>query len=169
MDKLIFQKAPNVELGTNTFIDVPTILQYDDTPLISVTKIENTGFTTEIPIYHNDGTYLAKVVGSQIYPTPDGKKAGLVIKHPDLMTVCELDGRVLFEITRKSAAAIKAQAELHTPDGYFVKYSAQTPQLINLGGERLKIGGLTMSGNTFMGCSIGVLIGSDGSVRIGCS
>jgi hypothetical protein len=28
--------------------------------------IAEAGFTTEIPIFHSDGTYLAKVVGSQI-------------------------------------------------------------------------------------------------------
>jgi hypothetical protein len=63
MDKLIFQNAPSVELGTNTFIECPVILQFDDTPLIQVVRLDQVGFSTQIPIYHEDGTYLAKVVG----------------------------------------------------------------------------------------------------------
>jgi hypothetical protein len=61
---------------------VPTILQYDDTPLIQVVRVAEAGYTTEIPIYHSDGTYLAKVVGSQLYSTPEGQKAGVTLRHP---------------------------------------------------------------------------------------
>lgn len=67
MDTLIYQAHPTVELATNRFINVPIILQYEDTPLIQVVKAVSAGFTTEIPIYHSDGTYLAKVVGSRIF------------------------------------------------------------------------------------------------------
>jgi hypothetical protein len=77
MESLIYKQAPFVQLASNTFINVPTVLQYEDTPLISVVRVAKAGFTTEIPIYHNDGTYLAKVVGSQIYRTADGEKAGV--------------------------------------------------------------------------------------------
>ena len=61
---LIYQTTPTVIFATNTFINVPTVLQFDDTPLISVVKEENLGFTREIPIYHAEGTYLAKVRGT---------------------------------------------------------------------------------------------------------
>jgi hypothetical protein len=59
MDELIYQTSPAVTLATNLFVNVPVILQFDDTPLISVVKEQALGFTTEIPIYHADGTYLA--------------------------------------------------------------------------------------------------------------
>jgi hypothetical protein len=74
MESLIYQQAPIVHLAGNLFVEVPTVLQYDDTPLIQVVSAAAAGFTTEIPIYHSDGTYLAKVVGSQMYLTADGKK-----------------------------------------------------------------------------------------------
>lgn len=35
-NKLVFSESPLVELGSNFFINVPVILQYKDTPLISV-------------------------------------------------------------------------------------------------------------------------------------
>jgi hypothetical protein len=169
MDKLIFQETPEVEFGSNKFINVPTILQFDETPLIQVVKTQDAGFSTEIPIYHSDGTYLAKVVGSQIYKTEDGKKAGLVLKYPDLMTVCELNGQTLFELKRTSAASLKAAAELYTPAGYFVKYMSSTPSLLKIDGSNLQVGGMIMTGCSFSGVRIGVWLKSDGSIGIGCN
>jgi hypothetical protein len=77
METLIYEQTPIVHIASNTFIDVPIILQYDETPLIQVVRAAEAGFTTQIPIYHSEGTYLAKVVGSQIHATADGKKAGV--------------------------------------------------------------------------------------------
>ncbi|WP_416391515.1 hypothetical protein NR756_01475 [Alloalcanivorax xenomutans] len=169
MDKLIFQDVPEVELGTNIFANCPTILQFDDDPLIQVIKIQDAGFSTQIPIYHNDGTYLAKVVGSQLFPTPDGNKAGVTLEHPDKMTVCKLGGQTLFEIRREGPASLKTAAELYTPTGFFVKYSGPTPGIIDSSGGALQVGGMVMQGNIFNGCRIGVWVKSDGSVAIGCS
>jgi hypothetical protein len=169
MEKLVFQSHPEVEIGSNKFINVPIILQFDDTPLIEVVNLQKTGFSTSIPIYHNDGTYLAKVVGSQIYSTEAGKKAGIKLHHPDQMTVCELNGQTIFEIRRTSAAALSAEAELFTPTGHFVKYKGHKPELINIDGNSLNIGGVIMSNSSFVNCRIGVWIKSDGSVGIGCS
>ena len=169
MEKLIFQKTPEVEFGSNKFVNVPTILQFDETPLIQVVKTQNAGFSTEIPIYHNDGTYLAKVVGSQIYKTEEGKKAGLELKHPELMTVCELNGQILFELKRTSAASVKAAAELYTPNGYFVKYKSSAPDLLKADGSSLQVGGMVMTGCSFSGVRIGVWLKSDGSIDIGCN
>lgn len=169
MDKLIFQESPEVEFGSNRFINVPTILQFDETPLIQVVKEEQVGFSTSIPIYHQDGTYLAKVVGSQMYSTEEGRKAGVKLLHPDKMTVCELNGQTLFEIRRTSAAALKAAAELYTPTGHFIKYMGSQPGLIDTSGNSLKVGGVIMTECSFVGCRIGVWMKSDGSVGIGCN
>ncbi len=68
-----------------------------------------------ITIHHSDGTYLAKVVGARLFDTPEAKKAGLVLKHPDKRTVCELSGKTLFEMERTDATALKTSAELFTP------------------------------------------------------
>jgi hypothetical protein len=58
-NKLIFLEFPFVTIATNTFIGVPIILRYEEENLMEITKSETVGFTTKIPIYHSDGTYLA--------------------------------------------------------------------------------------------------------------
>jgi|TARA_B110000967_G_scaffold31328_2_gene29675 hypothetical protein len=55
MEKLIFQTHPIVDLGTNLFINCSTILQFDDVLLVQVVPVEKIGFSTSIPIYHQDG------------------------------------------------------------------------------------------------------------------
>lgn len=159
MNTLTFSDCPSMILATNTFINVPVILQYEDTPLIQFVQEEAAGFTTEIPIFHSDGTRLAKVVGSQLYLTDDGKKAGVTLTHPDRMTVCKQGDRVLFEIRREEAAVLKTQAELYTPDGYFLKCTdSPTPELLDISGNALNIGGFHFKGNTFAGCRIGIWV-----------
>ncbi len=170
MEKLIYQTAPTVTLATNIFINVPIILQFDDTPLISIVKEQSLGYTTEIPIYHPDGTYLAKVNGTRIYPTKDGEKAGLVMEHPAHMTVCKMGNKTLFEIYHEVGDAFRTNAELYTPNGSFVKISdVPMPEVISKTGEALQIGGIVMSHNTFVGCRIGIWLKSDGSCSIGVS
>ena len=167
MEKLVYQTAPAVTFATNTFTNVPIILQYDDTPLISVIREQSLGYTTEIPIYHSDGTYLAKVKGTRIFPTEDGKKAGLELNHPKDMTVCKMGNRTVFEIFHESGNAFRTHAELHTPDGYFVKSANTFPQVTSKAGEPLKIGGLIMSNNRFANLRIGIWLKSNGSCAIG--
>ena len=169
MNRLVFSTSPSIELATNTFIDCPTILQFDDTPLIQVVRTEQAGFSTEIPIFHEDGKYLAKVVGSQIYTTAEGEKANIKLSHEKDLTACSLDGQTLFELRRIGAAALNASAELHTNNGYFVKYFGDTPSLLGTDGKSISIGGLIMTNCTFSGCRIGVWLKSDGSVSVGCS
>ena len=167
-NSLIFQTSPRVTIATNTFINVPIILKYENTNLIEIVKEEQLGFTTQIPIYHQDGTQLAKATGNRLYLTKDGEKAGLKIeKHPGLW-VCTMDSKTLFEIQQQAADAFKAIAELYTPEGYFVKCTdAPTPAIIDTKGNELKIGGIIMSNNTFSGCKIGIWLRSDGSCSIG--
>ena len=171
MESLTFHSHPAVELATNTFVNVPIILQYDEVPLIEVVQTEEAGFTTQIPIYHPDGTYLAKAVGSRLFLTEAGKLSGLLLEHPDRATVCKLGKKILFEIHRSEAAALKTQAELYTPDGRFVKCSdSPVPELYSADGSALTIrGGIVMAGNMFRGCRIGIWIKRDGSVAIGCA
>ncbi|MFA5877717.1 MAG: hypothetical protein WC880_05165 [Candidatus Paceibacterota bacterium] len=170
MDKLIYQTSPHVTFATNKFINVPIILQYDDTPILSIVKEQNLGFTTEIPIYHADGTYLAKVNGTRVYPTADGKKAGIAMRSLQDMTVCEMDGKTLFEIYHQQGDAFRAHAELYTPTGYFIKSAdTPTPEVIKSDGQSLKIGGMVMSNCTFHGSRIGIWIKSNGSIAIGCN
>jgi hypothetical protein len=170
MDKLIFTSSPIMTIATNTFINVPIILQYEEVPLIQIVKAQPAGFTTQIPIYHPDGTYLAKVVGSRLFLTPEGKNAGLSLIYPNKMTVCKLGNRVLFEIIREGAASLKTHAELFTHDGFFVKMTeSPQPELFDASSNSIRIKGITMSENTIENCRIGIWIKKDGSLSIGCS
>ncbi|MCK4283659.1 MAG: hypothetical protein KAX44_05030 [Candidatus Brocadiae bacterium] len=171
MENLVFQNHPTFELGTNTFVNVPIILQYENLPLIEVLQTHDVGFTTQIPIYHPDGTYLAKAVGSRLFLTEDGKRAGLILEHPARATVCKLGEKTLFEIHRTDAAALRTQAELYTPDGRFVKCSqSRTPELYKADGSALTIrGGSVLSGCTFDRCRIGIWVKRNGSVALGCA
>lgn len=168
MNSLTFSDWPEVTFATNVFVGVPIILKYEDTALIEVVRHQQAGFTTQIPIYHADGTYLAKVVGSQIYPTEDGKRAGLSLKYPKDMTVCEQNGRVVFEIHRSGAAALKLQADLYAPDGAFVRCAHDAfPKMVVADRDKpLKVSGVTFHGNTFRNFPIAIWI-RGGEIMIG--
>lgn len=167
---LIYQTSPAVNLATNVFINVPVVLQFDDTPLISVVKEQSLGYTTEIPIFHADGTYLAKVNGTRVYATDAGKKAGVVMRDLPSITVCEVAGKTIFEVFHEKGDAFRIHAELVTPSGYFVKVAeAPEPTVLKSDGQSLQIGSLSMRGNVFHGCRIGVWLKSDGSCALGCN
>ena len=167
---LIFKTTPEVMFAGNRFINVPIILQYESTPLVEVVSEVQAGYAAQFSIYHEDGTYLAKVVGSRLIETPAGKKAGVTLRHPDKMTVCELNGRTIVEITRTEAAALKTQAELFCPDGHLVKSTNRDLSLMLMKDQTapLQIGGVSISGSTFNGFRIGFHLTKGGGVRIGC-
>ena len=166
---LMFFQSPRVTMATNSFVNVSVILQYEELPLVEVVKVEPAGFTTQIPIYHPDGTYLAKAIGSLLFSTKEGQKAGLALKYPKNMTVCELNGQVLFEILRLGDDALRAKAELFTPDGAFVKCTDDEMPRLFFGEKEiaLQIGGVAMIGNTFTNSRIGIWVKKDGSLSIG--
>lgn len=168
---LIFFESPRVEFASNFFERVPIILQYDETPILEVVNTENAGFTTQFSIFHKDGTYLAKVKGSRLFLTDDGRKADLRLRYPNGMTVCELDRKTLFEVRRKGAAALKAEAELFTPDGSFLKASdaGLMGQIVRAGNEALQIGGVTITRCSFADCSVGIRVSSKGGIEMGGS
>lgn len=168
--KLYFSASPVVTLATNIFINVPVILKFEDTPLMEIIKEESIGFTTQIPIFHSDGTYLAKVKGNRIFPTADGKKANIKIDQRMDKTICSLDDRIVFEIVHGSGDSFKADAELYAPEGYFVKCTdSPKPELFDIQKNALRIGGTILSGNTFQGFKVGIWIKKDGGCAIGCN
>ena len=167
-NSLIFQTSPKVIIATNTFINVPVVLKYEDTNLIEVISEQNLGYTTQIPIFHSDGTHLANIKGNRMYLSKDGEKAGLKIEKYQGLWVCTLEKQTLFEIQQQTGDSFKATAELYTPDGCFVKCSSSpTPNLIDASGNELKIGGFVMSGNIFNDFKTGIWIKKDGSLLIG--
>lgn len=170
MDYLEFQSSPTVILATNQFRNVPVVLQFDETPLISVINEQALGYTTNIHIFHADGTDLARVKGTRVFPTKAGEKAGITMRHPKGMTICEMNGKTLFEITHQAGNAFRTQAELYTPTGYFVKSTdTPTPQIIDSKGYELRVGGIHMSNCYFSDCRVGIWLKSDGTCAIGCN
>jgi len=167
---LVFIKVPIVTLSTNKFVGIPVILKYEDTPMLEIINEQGIGFTTQIPIFHSDGTYLAKVRGNRVFLTPEGKKANIVLEQPMGKTVCKLDNRILFELTHGVGDEFKADAELHTPDGYFLKCdNTPMPSLINANNTALKVAGVTMSGCTIQGFKVGIWLKKNGSCIIGAN
>ena len=163
----IFSETPSVQFATNTFTNVRTILQYEDIPLIEVVQAETVGRTTQFSIYHSDGTYLAKLKGARLFPTPEGQRAGLVLQHLPDMTVCKMNGNEIIELRRIGAAAIATQAELYTPNGAFVKSRNSEPPIeLSVAGGSLTVGAVSFTFCAFDGVRIAVLVKADGSVKI---
>ena len=169
MDALVYQNSAVVVIGTNAFVDVPVILQYEDTPLISVEKRIRAGLGLAVPIYHRDGTYLAKVKGSRLFLTKAGKKAGVSLKHPKGATVCKLGSQTLFELKRQKPAAVRAAAELYTPDGSFVRCTGDEVFGYKLGpdGLRLDLPTVQMHECLVVGYPVGIHVWRDGHAAIG--
>ena len=166
--ELIYQSSPSIIVATNTFVNVPVILKYEQTPLLEVIKEQGIGFTTQIPIYHSDGTYLAKIRGNRVYPTEEGKKANIEIRDLEGKFICSLEKKVLFELTHGLGDAFRANAELYTPDGCFVKCTdSSQPELFDLYRNAIRVGGITMMGSVVMDCPIGIWLRKDGSCEIG--
>jgi hypothetical protein len=120
---LIYIPNNVVEFCTNKFTNVRVILQYDNTPMLEMVREQKAGFTTQIPIYRSDGSYIAKAVGSRLVYSHDSKAAGIKLRREPYLTVCEMDGKPIFEIRRLEPSRFKTEAELYTHDGSFLKSS----------------------------------------------
>lgn len=82
--------------------------------------------------------------------------------------ICILENKVMFELTHGVGDAFKADAELFTPEGYFVKCAdAPTPELFDLAGDAIQVGKVTLVGNVFRNLSVGIWLRKDGSCAIG--
>ena len=153
--------------ATNTFVNVPVILKYDDPPLVEVVQTVDVGYSTQFTIYDDSGVKLAVVTGTQIYATKAGRTANLELLHPQGKTVGQRGGQTLFEIERIGAAALKAAAELYAPDGRFVVAQHDVLPTVLDRSTPLEIRGTPIQGNYFDGVAVGVHLRGDGSIGIG--
>jgi hypothetical protein len=167
MEALTYQSSPIVTFATNKFINVPVILQYENIPLISVVREAELGFTSEFKIFHPDGTDMARVRGTRVFPTEAGKAAGLRLRQLKDGAVFEMAGKTVFEIFNDKGDAFRTHAELYTPDGCFVRSAEGVPLNMGHPDHSLKINGLTLQNNTFVGSAIGILLKKDGSLGCG--
>lgn len=170
MSELVFSQSPCITIASNTFINVPIILRYEDLNLIEVIKDLTIGYHIEIPIYHPDGTKLAVAKNSRIFNTSEGEKAGVKIdKHPGVW-ICKMENKELFEIRQEGPNLFKTTAELYTNDGCFIKCT-DNPEInvFDKNASALSFNSITMSNCIFKDISIGIDIKKDGSVGIASS
>jgi hypothetical protein len=160
MTDFTWVSIPEVKLGTNTFRDVPIILQYEDDPLIEFVTSDRNASEFTAPIFDGDGEKLGVLKGAQLYLTEPGKKADLKLRHHQDVSAIELGGQTLMELRRNGAAAVALEAELFAPTGYLIRgLSAQRVSLVGPKGEvDLGLGGPVMGNSVFTGCQIGIRI-----------
>jgi len=159
---VVFQSHPDVVIATNTFRNVETILQYENSPLIQVGKFVEAGYTTKFRVYHSDGTHIADVKGSQIYLTKDGKNASVKTRYDPNLTACELEGRTILELHRDGPTALRGWAELYAPEGVLIKANdSDLLQAIRSNGSHIQVGGLEINNSIFNGQKIGIHVTRD--------
>lgn len=170
-----FQTHPDVQIGSNTFKNVPIILQFEDTPLLEVGKFVEAGYQTRFSVFNADGIHVAVVVGSQIRLTKEGKNARITQRFEPNLTVCELEGKPILEMKRIGAIALKGWAELYTPTGALIKVHDSGVSGLLKGGGSLVVGGICMEDSILENFKIGVQIKSGvvyfgvggGSMKVG--
>ena len=87
-DTLLFVNWPKVSMGSNTFIDVPTILKYDSLNMIEIIKEPGYGYTVQIPIFDAEGTYLATAKGNNLITTAESEIGDLTLDQDNDTTKC---------------------------------------------------------------------------------
>jgi hypothetical protein len=155
---VIFQECPDFQLGTLTFRNVPTIIQFCDTPLLQVGQFAEAGYTTQFHIFHRDGTDLAIVKGANIFKTPDGERVGLALRNEPQLIVCELDGQTLFELRHIEASALRGWAELYTPTGLLVRAKVPLDSVVKYGEDWTEVGNVRIKSGVFENCPVGIYL-----------
>ncbi len=163
---LVFQNSPEVQIGTLTFRNVPTILQFEDVPLISVGDVESAGYSTHFHIFHPDGTPLAVVKGARMFLTEEGEKANLNLRHLPGVVACELSGQTLFELRHAGASALKASAELYTPTGILIKAADSFECLMPEQGGYIRVGGVGIRNAVFENWPFGIKVRKNGGIEM---
>lgn len=161
--EVVFQESPEVLVASNTFINVPIILQWEETPLLEVGKFVDAGYTIRFPVFMPDGTEVAKVVGPRIILTEAGKLAKIAQRHEDRLIVCELEGKPILELRKRGPAALKGEAELWAPEGVLITAKdAGVSGLLGSHSGSLQIGGMEMIGAKFENFKVGIQITKTG-------
>lgn len=154
MENLIYSAKPEITIATNTFIDVPVVLQIDDVNIIEMVQDVDLGYTTLMSIFSADGFEIAKIKGTRIYPTEAGKEYGLVIDKNHDTWVGKMGNTTIFENKVQNGEAFKMQAELYSPSGYLFKSTDYDGLLLNQ--EGIQIANVLFKGNTISGARVGI-------------
>ncbi len=141
-----------VRIGGNTYIDTPNILVCQGQSLFTLKRHADNGYLgIYFEIYDSTGKHVASVKRNEIYF--GDKDAYQIDGSLNRYVFTErASGQVLCDIKKRDEAhpaELDVSVKLHTPSGFF----------FNASPDRTNIGGLVMSGNTFIGGAAAIMIG----------
>lgn len=149
-----------VRLGGNYYINVPTLVAFDNMPLFLLGRLNDGYLGIDFEVYDAEQKKVASVKHNNIY---FGDKSAYTLggDADSLTFVSKESNETLINIRKRAAAGnVDLDVSVHTylPNG----------KLLELRPDGSNLGGLGLIGNKFIGCRIGIAIGSDGSVAL-CS
>jgi hypothetical protein len=153
----------HVILGGNTFIDTSILIRYKGSPLFSIERSEgNDDLGISFVLFDENGQKIAHIKENRIYPD-------ITIDVNDYAFFSEKDRYTMTEVrTQRAICDIKKREEAAPAElDVSVKMYTQDGLLLDLSPTTTNIKGLRMSGNIFIGCSVGIDILEDGSVGLG--
>ncbi len=148
----------SITIGSNKFINTPTMIEYKGESIFRVSRSENDGLLgIDFDLFSQDGTRVAKIYHGRVV---DGAKDAYQFDETPLrFRVTEKSsGRVVCELTRPNdqSSELDLNVSLHMPDGFLFE---ATPQGTNIQSSMFL-------GNTFVGCGVAISI-SDNGMAIG--
>ncbi len=169
MDPVVPLTEYKVCFCTNWFVNIPIIVQFDETPLLQfVPSVEATPESV-CQIFSENGDDLGRLKGKRLFLTEDGEKAGVTIRHLDGVDVLEKGKQTLCELRKPNPYELHPTIELYSPTGTLLTGAPdQVAQAIMPDGQTpLLKGSFVLVANTFVGGRVGLHIRSDGRFSIG--
>ena len=147
-----------IRLGGNIFLNVQTLIAYDNKPIFEIRRREEDGrLGVDCSIYDSDGSKIASVHRNNVHLTGSGQ----------------------FELTRSLGRITlrnkKSQANLAeiVIGGYVLDVSLRTylpnGQLLDLGPKGSTLPGLLMAGSEIRNFRVGIAIDPNGRTRLAVS
>lgn len=113
-----------VKVGSNTYINVPEIIVYDNEPLFKIVRADNTRLLgVDFDIYDENGDKVATIRRGMIV---QGDTDNYIIrKDYDHFTIKEISsGRMICEILKRDKAGdaeLELNVHMYTKDGFLLK------------------------------------------------
>jgi len=140
-----------VKVGGNIFINTPNLIVYREEPLFKMYRSTSDGLLgIDFDIYNNSGDKVATIRKGMIHA--GNEKDFTIVKEFDHYTITEnSSGRIICDIKKREEAGeveLELSVRMHTKDCFLFDAN---PTGINVRGNYL-------SGNTFVGLGVGILI-----------
>ena len=143
-----------VRIGGNTYINTSNILVYSGKSLFTLKRHSDNGYLgIYFEIYDASGQHLASVKRNEIYVGDKNayKIQGslnryVVTERATDQIICDIEKR-----HEAHPAELDVSVKLYTPSGFF----------FNASPNQTNMGGITMTGNTFIGGAAAIVIGTE--------